>query len=444
LHQWVALTKADKQNYEEIQGYLRVGVSVIGPGDQQVKLDVPTTETNTLILMPPTVSIEYHQLIFRFYDGQGLPDLDFGGGCDAYIQTKYLDFNANTKDIPSKKGSVTWNEEMWIAMRRPALGGKVSFGVYNKNILADDYIGSMDFSLKYIEQKVKKATRWINLYGATPNSGNKFYRRLYNENPDFASSWNGRILVQLEKLDSKNPQQKCIKATNMLDTEVTQLKKMKKYYVEVNIGEGICLPEKQANLSVEVRVAEYSFNTEEKKPLVAGRCYSWNWKTNPNTVIELPYELIKDIPDIFVYIKQGKSYISFKRVRARDCSDPQRDWEWLALDENLSDGRLSGKNNCGIISWKFRISDRPIEQKVEATGWKVKPTPKFYKIFVHIFQCKDLPAADEEGTSDTYINIVTSSEVPLRTSIAYATLNPVYFIVKLLDLVYNKGFTHSM
>lgn len=381
-----------------------------------------------MVLLPPTVTIEYHQLIFRFYDAQGLPDLDFSGGCDAYIQTRYLDFNASTKDIASKNGCVVWNEEMWIAMRKPALGGKVSFGVYNKNLTTDDYIGSMDFNLKYIEKKVQKATRWINLYGATPNSSDKLYKRLYNENPDFASSWNGRVLVQLEKLDSKNPQQKCIKVTNVSDPEVAQLRKMKKYYVDVHIGEGICLPASKNNLGVEVKIAEHSFKTD-KKPLIAGRCYSWNWKSNPNTEIELPYEQLKDIPDIFIYIRDGNQYYSFKRVRARDYTDPQQDWEWVALDENLSDGKLSGKNNCGIVSWKFRITDQPVIAKQETTGWKVKATPKFYKIFVHIFQCKDLPAADEEGTSDTYINLVTSSEVPIKTSIAYGTLNPVLIII---------------
>lgn len=425
LHQWVALTKSDNENREAIQGYLRLGASVVGPGDKQVKLDVPVSESSSLVLMPPTVTLEYHQLIFRFYDAQGLPDLDFGGGCDAYIQTKYLDFNASTKDIPTKKGSVTWNEEMWVAMRKPALGGKVSFGLYNKNFTTDDYIGSMDFSLKYIEAKVQKATRWINLYGATPKSKNKLYKRLYDENPEFASSWNGRVLVQLEKLDSKNPQQKCVKVTNEFDREVAELRSMKKYYVDVHVGEGICLPEKKSDLAVEVRVAEYSFSTKGKSPLIAGRCYSWNWKTNPDTEIELPYASIKDIPDIFIYIRDGDRYYSFKRVKAKHYNDPNVDWEWVALDENLSDGGLSGKNNCGIISWKFSITDKPVAKKEEVKGWKVKTTPKFYKVFVHIFQCKNLPAADEEGTSDTYINLVTSSELPIKTSIAYATLNPV-------------------
>jgi len=400
---------------------------VAGPGDQQVKLDIPVCQSNnSLILLPPTVTIEHFQLIFRFYDGQGLPDLDIGGGCDAYISTNYMDFNARTKVKTTKKNCVTWNEEMWLAVRKPTLGSLISFSVYDKDLAFDDYIGSMEFRLSYLEGKARKVTRWVNMYGATPDSKNTFYKRLYDQNPRIASSWNGRILVQLESLDTKNPKQKCVAATNFNDKEVVDALKLKKYYVNLMVGEGICFPEKNTNLAVEIKIAEISFKTD-KKPLNVGRCYSWNWKIAADTVIQLPYSSMKEIPDIFIYIRDGKQYISFKRVAAKNYKDPNMELEWLSLDENLSDGTLKRKNDCGIVSWKFSISDSPNTGASEETkGWKVtRPVQTFYDIFVHIFQCKDLPAADEEGTSDTYIRVVTSSETPVRTNIAYATLNPV-------------------
>lgn len=409
-------------------------MSVAGPGDQQVKLDVPVCENNnSLVLLPPTVTVEHFQLIFRFYDGEGLPDLDITGGCDAYISTKYMDFNARTKTKTTKNGCVTWNEEMWLAVRKPTLGSRIFFSVYDKDVGFDDYVGSMEFWLDRMEKKARKMTRWVNLYGATPDSRNSFYKRLYDQNPDIASSWNGRVLVQVESIDTKNPKQKCIAGiANLSEVDIVEAKRQKKYYVNLKIGEGICLPEKKSNLVVEVKLAEISFKTD-KQPISVGRCYSWNWSTQTDTPITLPYSSTAEMPDVFVYIRDGKSYTSFKRIPPKNYSNPNMEWEWLSLDENLCDGGLSGKNNCGIISWKFSISDLPTTvEKEDSKDWKIARQAKnFYELFVHIFQCKDLPAADEEGTSDTYINVVTSSENPVRTTIAYATLNPVIVSVTL-------------
>ena len=376
-------------------------------------------------MLPPTVCLEYYQLVFRFYDGQGIPNMDRNSS-DAYICTNYLDFNAKTKIITTKNNCVTWNEEMWLAVRKPALGGKVSFNVFDSDIITDDYIGTMEFSLKYINDKITKFTRWINMYGSTPGSNNKFYKRLYDQNPDLASSWNGRILVQLEKIETKNPKQKCIPVTNFADEEVISSRRMKKYYVNLHIGQGICLPSECPNLEVEVKIAEYSFKTD-KKPFCEGRSYDWSWKIQENTAINLPYNSTQDMADVFIYIRNGTKYLSFKRMRPRNYTEG-KDWEWINMDQNLCDTGLNNTNDCGIISWKFSISDKPLEVKTaEKKPKKVKTY--FYNIYVHILQCRDLPAADACGTSDTYINLVTASKVVRKTEIAYGTLIPVYSLI---------------
>jgi hypothetical protein len=52
LHQWVALTKSSGENRETIQGYLRLGLSITGPGDQQIKLDTTQCQTNESLVSP--------------------------------------------------------------------------------------------------------------------------------------------------------------------------------------------------------------------------------------------------------------------------------------------------------------------------------------------------------------------------------------------------------
>ena len=169
------------------------------------------------------------------------------------------------------------------------------------------------------------------------------------------------------------------------------------HYVNLEIDQGVCLPDNRPKLYVEVRIAEHSFKTGDK-PLKIGRCYSWSWKTKVDTVIELPYSSIDRMPDVFIYVRDGDSYLSFKRVKTKKYNNPNVEYEWLNMDLNQSDGKLKALNHCGIICWKFSISDSPnILPKDEPVGRRAKRNEQFYNIYAHIFQCKDLPAADEEG-----------------------------------------------
>lgn len=421
------MTLADNDKKETIQGYLRLGICVSGPNDQQTKLDVPIIEkTEGMVLMPPLVTIDYYQLIFRFYSGQCFPDLDLTGGSDPFIHTSYMGIDASTSVKSTNTGSTEWNEELWIPMKKPTLGGKVIFEVIDHDPTFNDYIGSMTFNVSNIDKRKDKLTGWINLYGATPNSSKSYYKRFYDQNPEEASAWNGRVLCQLEGMESKNPIQKLCLTTNGLAYEVLESKRMKKFYVNINIGMGICLPEKCDDLSVEVKICEHSFKTKDP-PQRFGRCYLWNWKSAVDQTIELPYNHIKEMADIFIYVRKGNKYPSFKRLKAADYFNKGvQKMEWMALEENLSDGSLDKRENCGIISMSIDISDtpRPADEQKKLTKI-VKTKQMVYDVFVHIFQCKDLPAGDTEGTSDTYISLFTMADEAIKTKIAYGTLNPV-------------------
>lgn len=60
-------------------------------------------------------------------------------------------------------------------------------------------------------------------------------------------------------------------------------------------------------------------------------------------------------------------------------------------------------------------------------------------IFCMIFQCKDIPSAEKDGTSDPYISIWNQDGTTVRTNTVKESINPIYYEVK--RVVYQ--YTHA-
>jgi Ca2+-dependent lipid-binding protein len=59
---------------------------------------------------------------------------------------------------------------------------------------------------------------------------------------------------------------------------------------------------------------------------------------------------------------------------------------------------------------------------------------KSTKVRAYIYQCKDLPAADEDGSSDPYIQVWDFSEKKKKTQVVQDNNNPLFYECIELDL----------
>lgn len=75
--------------------------------------------------------------------------------------------------------------------------------------------------------------------------------------------------------------------------------------------------------------------------------------------------------------------------------------------------------------WNTRMSKRPGNLKARA----------------YIYQCRDLPSADSDGTSDPFI-VITDSEIPQRTITIDDNVNPIFY--QALDLMYEANSIDEM
>jgi len=84
--------------------------------------------------------------------------------------------------------------------------------VYDEDKISNEIVGSMFFSLKKLVNDAGNngLLKWYNLYGGPLGCSGDNTDKM-NNYPEFASTWKGRMLVQVLCEDVKNPELKVSK-----------------------------------------------------------------------------------------------------------------------------------------------------------------------------------------------------------------------------------------
>ena len=122
--------------------------------------------------------------------------MDRFGTIDAYIKLEYYEQKLKTEVVTQKNGVVNWDEEFWLPVQLPIVAPRLVLKVYDHDKLSDDICGSMILDLKKIVDNLNGKVQWKNLFGAPLDCSGE-HTNLMNENPEVASLWKGRILMQV-------------------------------------------------------------------------------------------------------------------------------------------------------------------------------------------------------------------------------------------------------
>jgi hypothetical protein len=112
--------------------------------------------------------------------------------------------------------------------------------------------------------------------------------------------------------------------------------------------------------------------------------------------------------------------------------------KWVALINDKSVDKVSKAYKAGMISFRLSIHDRTNYGDVD---WDFVPAwtnylpdePYRYPIRCHIYQCKELPASDDDGTSDPYIKVwcpfkpEDHEKDMVKTAIVNDNTNPIFY-----------------
>jgi hypothetical protein len=225
------------------------------------------------------------------------------------------------------------------------MGGKLGFKVWDEDVTSDDVVGAFSLCTKDIIGAQNGMFFWKNIYGAPMGYDNKAARAM-NENPEVASFWKGRILMQVVAVKSDKP---LLKVQDIKPEDVEKARPHlldKKFNIMVQVNAAIALPEENTKYEVVVRIGEHEIKTGPP-PFNKGRYNRYNYRTiapgskdsKPETdklvVYNAPYISISDMGSVFVYLrgKSGltgsESNICYYRGKADKFTDKDPGIKWL-------------------------------------------------------------------------------------------------------------------
>ena len=158
---------------------------------------------------------------------------------DAYVMTTYKKKKLKTKTMVMEENGppIDWNQEFWIPAQIPIISGKIVIKLMDSDDITDETCGSLQFDLKdIIEGKGNGKFVWKNVYGSPMNLSNSAAKRAMNDNPELASFWKGRILMQIVCEETDKPVAKVEKISDEVIMEAKAFMRDKEYEVIAEVG----------------------------------------------------------------------------------------------------------------------------------------------------------------------------------------------------------------
>ncbi len=233
----------------------------------------------------------------------------------------------------------------------------------------------------------------------------------------------------------------------------------------------ISLPEHE-KYKVQVRIANLHWETKEDPTMIKGSNYNrWNENVahvfkNKSPQLEyeseeqkiahckfrLPYHDIANIETVFVYLMQkfrvgGWKRICFYKAPIAEFMDMNASVEWIEMNPDLAIGEVKEHYKAGILGVRLSLWD--VTNNGGPANWnnypnwveKLKKRPKIIKVRAYIFQARDLPAADENGSSDPFARIQDCGTTQ-DTKTIFDNTNPIWY--ETLELGYEAANINDM
>lgn len=198
--------------------------------------------------------------------------------------------------------------------------------------------------------------------------------------------------------------------------------------------QGICLPSKK--FKVKLKIGDFECKTKSPKKYGNGFSY-WNY-TFDEKIWDCPYHNLEDMADVFVYLMDGDDPVCYYRCKASEFNKPNAELKWVPLINDLAVGSITKAYKAGMISFRLSIHNQDEFGDVDwdyvpAWSYDLSDDPDKYPIRANIYQCKELPASDDNGTSDPYIKIWSpfkpneTEQKMIRTRIVNDNNNPIFY-----------------
>lgn len=252
-----------------------------------------------------------------------------------------------------------------------------------------------------------------------------------NNNPALGTLWKGRILLSLEAYSQDNPKLSIATkpeplSENLLEQYIKHSKEnLYEWCIIIELYFGLSFPSKEKSYEIEVRWADQSLVFQKTNP----KGNLWEWYCRQKMRCLFPYNKFEDLPDVFIYLKEGDNRLCFIRKTAAYFIDRFMEKpEILLFKPELSKNPDFKFHEAGLVKLRCAISLTDFFTDFDIGNWNkplAKPEMKTIFLFANVFHGKNLIPADSDGNSDPYYSIEYYG-CEEKSEVIEDSLNPVY------------------
>ena len=442
LHKWIVLSNPEENNYQQMRGYLKIGISLLHEEDKPVDLnrkEDPNSKDKDL-MVPPYLKPKTIQLMVQLVKAENLPIMDKGETVDAYCVARFAGAECKSSTFTADKATLSayWYDEMYLPVMVPCVTSSLTLNFWDYDTLSkDDVIGTVIINFDNVMKGKYQKYFWSNIYGAPPLAEGEDAEYM-NRVPSVASHWRGRVLLRVwveEKV--KETYKKCIK---IADPEISvkirdEFETGQEYEMRTQIYSASALPIRKGKFSIRVEwsgVGVQSGVLETKNG-----CIDW-FETTKRQITMIPKDSEFLLPDVFIYLVYEEQKICFTRIPAKEFKNRAAYPVWRQMVPEKSVGKVKEDWNAGYVKVRVYIGPYDIDNDDPATdNWKRVKKPDFenWTLYTHLFQCRGLPAADKNGLADPYLTVYCNgSEASTKDHPIESTLNPRWYETLVQDV----------
>jgi C2 domain len=427
---WVALTD-DSGEHQGVQGYLCFSATVVPDGedmppphadDDDDDIDIDNVDLADLVLNAPNIQLQQFAISAKIYRGDGIPAMDRNGKADPFIQVKIGGTRVATQYQKATLEPV-FNQELIVPAKLPSLSDRIEVLLYDWDMASNnDLIGACYFSFEEIRNR-PFGPNWVHFYGAAGGDCGgdaDDYNRGFRE----GSAYRGRLLMDMsaKPMDKVKPKVSFVKKAAP-DTKTDH------YVIWLDVYEGAEVLNTSNTVHLEFQVGSAPPLKVESKQSKKGSCQFYNqteYKFELPTITD--FDAVNGAPDLLIncYVKKliGKSRVGYLRVPLKSILGFNHTPKWHEFSkdtygykygESDTPGTFLMNLNCG----KFinAADERPQMIPLEHQEFELR---------THLYQASALPAADDNGLSDPYVEVRIGGSVA-KTDKQLATVNPRWY-----------------
>lgn len=448
---------------------------------------------HSVVLMPPTIDLKLHYLLVKVFKAEDLPAMDEGGlvlssGIDAFVQIGFATNSACKSSVVTVKGngnlSPEFMEEMWVPVLAPTLSRNITISVWDRDLgRKDELVGIASHDYQQVrssacqggilastsDDKRKIALdgdgdddgeekqdleivelRWFNLYGPPLRRVNTKRALMVSQNPEFGSTYRGRVLLSMERVESPMPSEsekfhtKRMKDTTSSTSAVHPA--AVKYTLRCALFCGADIPQfhsiasAKTKMRMTISIGSYEMHFDPQSVRKDG---SVNWEEcKEKWPILLPADLTQ-IPDVIITLsrqleKDDFVGVSFARILAADflVKGFASKCEWIHLKEDISRRQtkyaLDKSQSPGSVLMRIGFGREEISVR-HPWGDELELFAPFKtqlvhrEIRVHIYQFRKLVLSDDKlRLPNPFVSVACCGQKK-KTAPKYKTLDPLFY-----------------